>query len=36
MPIDHRVDHVRRLVLAEGRGAVTADDIFAYQREASL
>jgi hypothetical protein len=34
MPIDYRVDHERRLVLAEGRGAVTAEDIFAYQREA--
>lgn len=33
MPIDYRVEHERRLVLAEGRGAVTADDIFAYQRE---
>jgi hypothetical protein len=33
MPIDYRVDHERRLVLAEGYGAVTADDIFAYQRE---
>ena len=34
MPIDDRVDHERRLVLAEGRGAVTADDIFAYQNSA--
>ena len=34
MPIDYRVDHEHRLVLAEGRGDVTAEDIFAYQREA--
>src|SRR5262245_27846990 len=33
MPIDYRVDHERRLVLAEAHGAVTADDIFSYQRE---
>jgi hypothetical protein len=34
MPIDYRVDHEHRLVLAEGRGDVTAEDIFKYQREA--
>ena len=34
MPIDYRIDHERHLVLAEGSGAVTADEIFAYQREA--
>ncbi len=33
MPIDHRIDHTRRLVIAEGRGEVTEQDIFGYQRE---
>src|SRR5258706_6668001 len=34
MPIDYRVDHEHRLVLAEGRGDVTAEDIFGYRGEA--
>jgi hypothetical protein len=33
MPIDYRVDHDRRQVLAEGHGTLTADEIFGYQRE---
>jgi hypothetical protein len=34
MPIDYRVNHDQRRVIAEGRGAVTAEEIFRYQREA--
>jgi hypothetical protein len=34
MPIDYRVDHDQRRVIAEGHGAVTAEEIFRYQREA--
>jgi hypothetical protein len=33
MPIDHSIDHARRLVLAEGRGVLSDEEIFAYQRE---
>ena len=33
MPIDYRIDHERRLVLATGRGRLTDQDIFGYQRE---
>jgi hypothetical protein len=33
MPIDHHIDHDRRLVLAEGHGTVSADEIFRYQSE---
>ena len=33
MPIAHRVDHKLRLVVAVGYGTVTAEDLFAYQRE---
>jgi hypothetical protein len=33
MPIEYRIDHDRRLVLAAGRGTVTDDDVFGYQRE---
>jgi hypothetical protein len=33
MPIEYRIDHERRLVLARGRGILGGDDIFAYQRE---
>ena len=33
MPIAHRVDHKRRLVVAAAYGTVTAEDLFAYQRE---
>jgi len=34
MPIEYRVDHERRRVLAEGHGTINAEEIFAYQREA--
>jgi len=33
VPIDYRIDHERRLVLAKGRGIFTDKDVFAYQRE---
>jgi hypothetical protein len=33
MPIDHEIDHARRLVLAHGRGTLTDEEVFAYQRE---
>lgn len=33
MPIHHRIDHARRLVIAEGLGEVTDQDIFGYQRD---
>ena len=33
MPIEYRIDHDRRLVLAEGRGRLTDQDVFGYQRE---
>ena len=33
MPIDYRIEHDRRLVVAEGHGTVWADDILRYQRE---
>jgi hypothetical protein len=33
VPIDHRIDHARRLVVAEGRGTVTDEEVFRYQRE---
>jgi hypothetical protein len=33
MPIDYRVDHQKHLVVARGRGVVTGEDIFGYQRE---
>jgi hypothetical protein len=32
MPIDYCIDHQRRLVIAQGRGALTDDDVFGYQR----
>jgi hypothetical protein len=32
MAIDHEIDHKRRLVLAKGRGTVTEQDVFTYQR----
>ena len=34
MPIDYRIDHDRRIVIAKGRGDLTSEDIFGYQREA--
>lgn len=33
MPIEYRIDHARRRVLAEGHGRVTDEDVFRYQRE---
>jgi hypothetical protein len=33
MPIEYWIDHVHRLVRAAGRGTLTGNDIFAYQRE---
>jgi hypothetical protein len=32
MPIEHTVDHARRLVVARGHGVVTDRDVFDYQR----
>ncbi|MBN1867962.1 hypothetical protein JW916_11795 [Candidatus Sumerlaeota bacterium] len=34
MPIDYRIDHDRRLVIASARGVMTREDAFEYQREA--
>jgi len=33
MPIEYFVDHERKLVLAKGRGTITDQDVFGYQRE---
>jgi hypothetical protein len=33
MPLDYHIDHARRLVVATGRGIVTDQHVFAYQRE---
>jgi hypothetical protein len=32
MPTEHEVDHRRRLVIAKGRGTLTDQDVFEYQR----
>jgi len=32
MPIEYRIDHGRRLVLASASGKLTAEDLFNYQR----
>jgi len=32
MPIEHTIDHARRLVLAKGKGTLTDEDVFSYQR----
>jgi len=32
MPIEHRIDHERRIVFATGRGVLTDQDVFQYQR----
>jgi hypothetical protein len=32
MPIDYRIDHERRLVLAAAHGAITEADLLGYQR----
>ncbi len=34
MPIDYRIDHERRLVLATAHGELTEDDLFTYQKTA--
>ena len=31
MPIEHAINHARRLVIARGRGTLTDQDIFGYQ-----
>jgi hypothetical protein len=31
MPMEFRLDHDRRMVLAEGRGLVTSEEVFRYQ-----
>jgi len=33
MPIEYKIDHERRIVLARGRGTLTVQDLFAYQHE---
>jgi hypothetical protein len=33
MPIEYRIDHDRKLVLAKGRGTMTDQDVFGYQRD---
>jgi hypothetical protein len=33
MPIEYRIDHDRKLVVAKGRGTVTNPDVFRYQRD---
>lgn len=33
MPIDYTIDHERRLVRALGRGVLSDEDVFAYQKE---
>jgi hypothetical protein len=33
MPIEYQIDHDLRVVFAAGRGVVTPQDVFAYQRE---
>jgi hypothetical protein len=33
MPIEYRIDHERRIVFVKGRGILTDEDIFGYQRE---
>lgn len=32
MPIEHSIDHERRLVIARGIGTLTDEDVFGYQR----
>jgi hypothetical protein len=32
MPIEHEIDHKRRLVIAKGRGVLTNRDVLEYQR----
>jgi hypothetical protein len=33
MPIEHRIDHSRRIVVTRVTGTLTDDEVFAYQRE---
>jgi hypothetical protein len=33
MPIEYVIDHKRRLVAAKGRGTLTHEDVFGYQRD---
>jgi len=33
MPIEVTIDHARRLVTATGRGSLTGEDVFGYQRD---
>lgn len=33
MPIDYRIDHALRVVVAKGRGRLTDQDVFGYQRD---
>ena len=33
MPIEHEVDHGRRLVIARGHGVLTDQEVFGYQRD---
>src|SRR5262245_21607011 len=33
MPLEHRIDHRRRLVLTRATGTLTGPEMFAYQRE---
>jgi len=34
VPIEYRIDHERRVVIAVGKGALTSEDFFRYKREA--
>jgi hypothetical protein len=36
MPIESEIDHERRLVTARGRGTLTHEDVFGYQRDVCL
>ena len=33
MPIEYRIDHERRLVMARGHGTFSGEDVFGYQRD---
>lgn len=34
MPIEYKIDHAKRLIVARGSGVFTDSDVFDYQREA--
>ena len=34
MPIEYRIDHEHRVIIAKGKGAFTSEDMFNYQKEA--